>query len=289
VAENIVAASRATGTTIKALAARQGRTPGFGSRSGCLRPSSNTAIDRGRQTAWQDADGYVHTTLCDVAGNRTTTHYDRMRRPEAHEDALGWRTTTTDDPVGRPEQVIDPYGRITTTGYDALGRVTLTIDRHDGLRLSRAEGAGLVTYVWAGRDVLSEEGTSPQLFVRGHCLARAVGPGRDRTYLKQDGETVQALATSAGALETTYTADAWGSTLSGSAAGNPYVCHGGLGYAQDAGGLQYVRARWPGYPLGRRGGAVAQRGPGIRGAAVQLCATDAGAARRPERPQSRRP
>jgi hypothetical protein len=40
--------------------------------------------------------------------------------------------------------------------------------------LSRHAGAGLLTYVWDGRDVLSEEGANPQLFVRGHCLARAL-------------------------------------------------------------------------------------------------------------------
>jgi RHS repeat-associated protein len=107
-----------------------------------------------------------------------------------------------------------------------------------GAGAEAADAAGLP-------DVLSVEGASPQLYVRGTELSRAVGPSLNRVYHEDAWGTVEAATDGAGALETRYATDAFGEVLSGSAAGNPYVYHGGLGYWEEsAAGLKYVRARW---------------------------------------------
>ena len=57
--------------------------------------------------------------------------------------------------------------------------------------------------------------------------------------------TVQATTAGTQAVEANFATDAWGNPISGSAADNPFVYLGGLGYWQEPTlGLDYVRARW---------------------------------------------
>ncbi len=106
--------------------------------------------------------------------------------------------------------------------------------------------------IWGGDAVLAVEGQQAQLFAQGPDLAREVGPGLNRVYHLDALGTVQAVSRG-GLVETRYRRDVWGNVLSRSAAGNPYIYLGGLGYWYEPDlGLDYVRARWLDPGVGRR-------------------------------------
>ena len=73
----------------------------------------------------------------------------------------------------------------------------------------------------------------------------STGTAINRNYHEDIQGTVLALSGSGGTLETSYHTDSWGNIVSGSAADNPHIYLGGLGYWEDANlSLNYVRARW---------------------------------------------
>ena len=158
-------------------------------------------------------------------------------------DADGNRTGST-APWGNTAYTWDPQDRLLEilSGTEPLLQNTY---RPDGLRHSRSDASGIQTMIWDGDEVLSAEGATPQLYVKGVELTRALGPSLDRTYHEDALGTVEALTESDQTTEVQYAVDAWGNVLSGSAADNPYVSHGGLGYWREPSvELEYVRARW---------------------------------------------
>ncbi len=89
------------------------------------------------------------------------------------------------------------------------------------------------------------EGVNPRRFARGVDLARNLGDGLGQVFHLDALGSVQALSAADGSEITRYGVDPRGNVQSGSAAGNAYVYHGGLGYWEEPGaGLSYVRARW---------------------------------------------
>ena len=86
--------------------------------------------------------------------------------------------------------------------------------------------------------------------MQGNNLVRAVGSTTGdvplaRQYHLDSRGTVAATSLGSQALETRYSTDAFGNVLEGSAADNPAVYLGGLGYWEEPElSLQYVRNRW---------------------------------------------
>ncbi len=119
------------------------------------------------------------------------------------------------------------------------------------------EGAGATTNLPEVLGIINRQvgGTLEQVFAHGTgptggSLVRALGTHADastinRQYHTDNQATVQATTTSTASIEADFQTDSWGNIISGTAADNPYVYQGGLGYWEDTNlTLKYVRARW---------------------------------------------
>ena len=201
------------------------------------------SYDPARRRVGQQSAAGLWTYTYDAADQLRTLAYDSGLTTYTY-DPTGNRVSREAPDATRTTYTWDPQDRLTALEFPGGARYTHAY-RHDSLRHSREDATGRQTFLYDGRDVLAVEGVNARRFARGAGLARNLGDGLGQVFHLDAMGTVQALSAADGSEVTRYGTDPWGKVLSGSAAGNAYVYHGGLGYWEDPGaGLSYVRARW---------------------------------------------
>ncbi len=155
-------------------------------------------------------------------------------------------------PTGITTFIWNPGGSGTGQGDSGLPEVLGIVNRQVGGTMEQIFASGYSGGTSGATIPLSQPGTGgwERAGVRAGSLVRALGTHADsstinRQYHTDNQATVQATTTGSASIEADFHTDSWGNIISGTAADNPYVYQGGLGYWEDTNlTLKYVRARW---------------------------------------------